>query len=47
MEIEVGNLWRDVTVGDIDKRWAAVAKTHFQEGFMALVRSVTKPEDVF
>jgi hypothetical protein len=47
MEIEVGNLWRDVTAGDIDKRWAAVAKTHFQEGFMALVRSVTKPEDVF
>lgn len=26
-----------------DGRWAAVAKTHFQEGLMAAVRAVTKP----
>lgn len=24
-------------------RWASIAKTHFQEGTMALVRAVTKP----
>jgi hypothetical protein len=26
-----------------DKRWGAIAKTHFQEGFMAAVRSIAKP----
>lgn len=33
--------------GELDPRWLAIAKTHFQEGFMALVRSVTRPEDWF
>ena len=28
----------------LDRRWASIAKTHFQEGFMALVRSIAKPE---
>ena len=27
-----------------DGRWVAIARTHFQEGLMALVRSVAKPE---
>lgn len=27
-----------------DKRWANIAKTHVEEGFMALVRSIAKPE---
>ena len=27
-----------------DMRWNAIAKTHFQQGFMALVRSIAKPE---
>ncbi len=26
-----------------DLRWASIAKTHLQEGFMALTRSVAKP----
>jgi hypothetical protein len=26
-----------------DKRWIAVGKTHAQQGFMALVRSVAQP----
>lgn len=30
--------------GGIDKRWAAIAKTDLQKGFMALVRSIAKPE---
>ena len=27
-----------------DQRWVAIAKTDLQKGFMALVRSVAKPE---
>ena len=29
---------------DIDGRWVAIAKTHLQQGFMALTRAVAKPE---
>lgn len=29
-----------------DPRWLAVAKTHFQEGFMALNRAVFQPQRV-
>ena len=32
----------DATV--FDQRWVAIAKTDLQKGFMALVRSTTKPE---
>lgn len=28
----------------IDQRWVNIGKTHLQQGIMALVRSVTKPE---
>lgn len=28
----------------IDKRWLAIAKTDLQKGFMALVRSIAKPD---
>lgn len=28
---------------DVDKRWVNIAKTHLQQGFMALTRAVTKP----
>jgi len=31
---------------DVDGRWAAIAKTHFQEGFMALNRSVFQPSRI-
>lgn len=31
---------------DIDKRWAAIAKTHLEQGFMALNRSVFKPQRI-
>jgi hypothetical protein len=27
----------------VDQRWVAIAKTHLQQGFMALTRSVAKP----
>lgn len=43
-----GELWRAVMdLPDVDKRWAAVARTHFEEGFSALVRSIAKPEPRF
>lgn len=32
-----------LTVG-ADPRWAALAKTHFQQGLMALTRSIAKPD---
>jgi hypothetical protein len=48
IEIQVGGLWKTIqNRSSADPRWLAIAKTHFQEGFSALVRSVTKPEDVF
>jgi hypothetical protein len=48
-EAELGNFWKEIcsTEGGVDKRWASIAKTHFQEGFSALVRSIAQPEDVF
>lgn len=29
---------------DTDKRWAAIARTELQIGFMTLIRSIAKPE---
>lgn len=29
---------------DTDKRWCAIARTDLQTGFMALIRSVLRPE---
>ncbi|MCK9361742.1 hypothetical protein M0Q28_06000 [Patescibacteria group bacterium] len=34
------------SVKSTDPRWLAVAKTHFQEGFMALNRSVFQPQRI-
>lgn len=31
-------------IEDIDKRWLSIARTHFQEGLMALTRSVARPD---
>jgi hypothetical protein len=28
----------------IDKRWLSIGKTHLQQGFMAVIRSVAKPD---
>lgn len=47
-EISLGAVWNEISQdGDVDGRWLAIAKTHFQEGFMAFVRAVTQPDDVF
>ena len=34
------------TGGAVDGRWLAIAKTHFEEGFMALNRAVFKPKRI-
>jgi hypothetical protein len=40
-ETLVDELVKDLaTAGLFDKRWCAIAKTHFDEGFMALHRSI-------
>jgi len=43
--VEVGT-WVDIVLDDpdTDKRWANIAKTDLQKGFMALIRAVAKPE---
>lgn len=48
-EYDLAHFWKEVGNDDviIEPRWMAVAKTHFEEGFMALVRAVTKPEDPY
>lgn len=59
VERGVAELWREVVSADdtvnrhgddqitIDYRWANVARTHLQEGFSALLRSVARPVDPF
>ena len=37
-ELEIVN-----SATDTDKRWVAIARTHLQEGFMALTRAIAKP----
>lgn len=48
-ESDIGALWSQIgaDVTDVDRRWLAIAKTHFQEGFSALVRAVARPDDHF
>lgn len=42
---QVADMIRDLSVNEsTDKRWVNIAKTHLQQGFMAAVRSVAKPE---
>lgn len=38
--------WVDIVLDDpdTDKRWANIAKTDLQKGFMSLIRAVAKPE---
>lgn len=41
---DVGGLFEAIEKEpEVDKRWVSIAKTHLQEGFMALTRSVAKP----
>ena len=31
---------------DVDKRWLSIAKTHIEQGFMAMNRAIFKPQRV-
>jgi DNA topoisomerase IB len=31
-------------IGDADQRWLSIARTHFEQAFMALNRSIMKPK---
>lgn len=43
--VEVGILCDKIGgMSGIDQRWLAIAKTDLQKGFMALIRSIAKPE---
>ena len=45
LAIRVGNVCDALDrTHEIDKRWLAIARTQLQQGFMALVRSIAKPE---
>ena len=43
--VDVGK-WVDIVMDDpaTDKRWASIAKTDLQKGFMSLIRAVAQPE---
>ena len=34
------------TNDDFDMRWLAIAKTHFEEGFMAMNRAIFRPQRI-
>lgn len=46
MAVQVGALYEKIIteVHTIDRRWAAIAQTQLQQGFMCLIRSIAKPE---
>jgi hypothetical protein len=49
-EKQIAETWRALgrhSALELDRRWMAVARTHFQEGFSAVVRAITRPADPF
>ena len=41
---KVGDMVKNASEDSLaDQRWVSIARTHLQQGFMALVRSVAKP----
>jgi len=44
LEEHVAGVWLALSG---DPRWRSIARTHFQEGFSALVRSIALPTDPF
>jgi hypothetical protein len=45
MGIEIGKMCDRVDqMHDIDKRWLAIGKTNLQQGLMAVIRAIAKPE---
>ena len=47
IEEEVLRLLDDLaSMSDIDKRWLAIGRTHLEQAFMAINRSIFKPERI-
>jgi hypothetical protein len=47
-EADIAELWKQLAdVYPLDARWRSVARTHFEEGFSALVRSIAQPASPF
>lgn len=49
-ETEIAEFWISLNATSevsTDGRWMSIAKTHFQEGFSALVRAIAQPVDPF
>lgn len=47
-EVAVAELWAEARIfGGADQRHSDVACTRFEEGFMWLIRSITRPKDVY
>jgi hypothetical protein len=48
MEVAVAMLWKTMMADkSTDSRWLSIAKTHFEQGFMAMSRAVAKPVSPF
>lgn len=41
---ELEDLLRALGAEDSDKRWLSIAKTHLQQGMMAMTRAIAKPK---
>lgn len=40
----LGAVIASLRIMDVDQRWVSIGETHLQQGIMAAVRSVAKPE---
>lgn len=51
LEMRVASFWHNVMSPDSglepNPQWMNIAKTHFEEGFMALNRAIFKPDNPF
>ena len=43
---QIDNHVRTRDSADFDQRWVSIARTHIQEGFMALSRAIAQPQRV-
>lgn len=46
MEERTLRVFETVAIGSVDLRWVAIAKTHIQEGYMAINRAIAQPARV-
>lgn len=44
LSLQVGDFLKKVEAEGADGRWLSIGRTQLQQGFMALTRSVAKPE---